>query len=278
MDNRKNWLITGCSSGLGRWLAWEALKQGKNVILTARNTNTLLDLAKDFPNTSLIQRLDVTDQESIDLTIKAGVEKFGSVDVLVNNAGYALRGAAEECSLSEVEREFNVDFFGPVRLIQAILPFMRKARNGVIVNYSSIAAITARAAGAFYAAAKAALEAFSNTLRVELEPFDIKVMVVAPGPFHTNFHYAVNICEKNIPDYQAIVAERKIKLKDPEKHGSGFGDPRKAALVALKAIDEPNPPETLFLGSNAAERAESALKRRLEEIEKWKSLSVQSDK
>lgn len=278
MDKRENWLITGCSSGLGKWLALEALKRGKNVILTARNPASLEELARAYPASSIAEQLDVTDQGSVERAVKAGIERFGSIDVLVNNAGYALRGAIEECSISEVEKEFNVDFFGPVRTIQAVLPYMRAAKNGVIVNYSSIAAVTARAAGGFYAAAKSALEAFSNTLRLEAEPFGIKVMIIAPGPFHTNFHYAVDICAKSIPDYAPIVSERKIRLKDPEKHGLGFGDLQKAALTALKAIDEANPPETLYLGSNAAARAEAAFKKKLEELEKWKSLSVQSDK
>lgn len=274
----KNWLITGCSSGLGKWLATEALKQGKNVVITARNPDTLQELRCEFPKTSLAERLDVTEEENIEQAIKAGVKKFGSIDVLVNNAGYALRGAIEECSIAEAEREFNVDFFGPVRVIQAVLPYMRKAKNGVIVNYTSIAAVTARAAGGFYSAAKSALEALSNCLRVEVAPFNIKVMVVAPGPFHTNFHSSVDICKKNIAEYAPIVQERKVRLQEPEKYGTGFGNPQKAALVVLKVIEEPNPPQNLFLGSNAAARAEEALQNRLDEIARWKSLSVQSDK
>ncbi len=249
-----------------------------NVVLTARRLETLQGLVRDFPKQALAERLDVTDQTSIDQAIRASLERFGSIDVLVNNAGYALRGAIEECSPEEIQREFDVNFFGPVRIIQTILPYMRKAGNGLIVNYSSIAAVAARAAGGFYAAAKSAFEAFSNTLRNEVAPFGIKVMVVAPGPFHTNFHNAIEICAKDIPQYAPIVGERKFRQTEPEKYGTGFGDPQKAALVVLKAIEEQDPPQTLFLGSNATGRAEEALKKRLEEIEKWKSLGVQSDK
>lgn len=274
----KNWLITGCSSGLGKWLAAEALKQGKNVVITARNPDSLRELEREFPKNALTERLDVTEGESVDQAVKAGVERFGSIDVLVNNAGYALRGAIEECSIAEIEREFNVDFFGPVRTIQAVLPYMRKEKNGLIVNYTSIAAITARAASGFYSAAKSALEALSNCLREEVKPFGIRVMVVAPGPFHTNFHNSVEICKKDIEEYAPIVKERKVRLQDPEKYGVGFGNPQKAALVVIKAMEEPNPPENLFLGSNAAGRAEEALKKRLDEVERWKSLSAQSDK
>lgn len=263
---------------MGKWLATEALKQGKNVVITARNPDSLRELEREFPKTALAERLDVTEQGSIDLAIKAGLKKFGSIDVLVNNAGYALRGAIEECSIEEAEREFDVNFFGPVRTIQAVLPYMRKEKNGIIVNYTSIAAITAREAGGFYSAAKSALEAFSNCLREEVKSFNIKVMVVAPGPFHTNFHSSVELCKLDIPEYAPIVRERKVRLQEPEKHGTGFGNPQKAALVVIKAIEEPNPPENLFLGSNAAARAEEALKKRLAEIARWKSLSVQSDK
>lgn len=279
MEKRKTWLITGTSSGLGKWLAMEALKQGHNVVLTAREKAAIAGLASEYPETALAERLDVTDQASIESAIKGGLERFGKIDVLVNNAGYALRGAAEECALEEAQREFDVNFFGPVRCIQAILPSMRKARNGLIINYSSIAALSYTAGSPFYSAAKSALEALSDSMRLEVEPLGIKVMVVEPGPFHTNFHdRSIDICPKNIADYELTAHLRKLRLANPESAGTGFGDPQKAALTVLKAAMEPNPPQHLVLGSHAWKRAEAALKNRLQEIEDWKSLSIQSDK
>lgn len=279
MESRKTWLITGCSSGLGKWLATEALKAGKNVIVTARKKGDVEKLAGQYPATALAERLDVTDQASIESSIQAGMAKFGQIDVLVNNAGYALRGAAEECSLQEIEREFNVDFFGPVRTIKALLPHMRKARNGVIVNYSSIASLSYTGGSPYYSAVKSALEAFSDSMRLEVQPLGIKVLVVVPGPFHTNFHdRSLDISANSIEDYAPTAHSRKVRLPNPESVAPGFGDPRKAALLVLKALEEPRLPEHLFLGSNAVQRAEAALKKRLRELEDWKGLSAQSDK
>ncbi|MDE7240989.1 SDR family NAD(P)-dependent oxidoreductase [Desulfovibrio sp.] len=279
MTDRKTWLITGTSSGLGKWLATEALRQGNRVVLTARNTADVEELASRHPETALAARLDVTDGGSIGSAVSAALEKFGAIDVLVNNAGYALRGAAEECSLAEVMREFDVDFFGPVRCVQAVLPHMRKAGSGLIINYSSIAALSYTAGSPFYSAAKSALEAFSDSMRLEVEPLGIKVMVVEPGPFHTNFHdRSISISPNSIADYAPTAHKRKLRLANPESAGTGFGDPQKAALVVLKAAAEATPPRHLVLGSHAWQRAETALKKRLEELADWKSLSVQSDK
>ena len=279
MADGKTWLITGTSSGLGKWLATEALRQGNRVILTARKVADIEELAGQYPGTALAARLDVTEAASIEGAIQAGLEKFGRIDVLVNNAGYALRGAAEECSLDEVMREFDVDFFGPVRCIQAILPHMRRARSGLIINYSSIAALSFTAGSPFYSAAKSALEAFSDSMRLEVAPLGIQVMVVAPGPFHTNFHdRSIHISPTNIDDYAQTAHRRKLRLADPESAGTGFGDPQKAALAVLKAAGEPCPPEHLVLGAHAWQRAEAALKKRLKELADWKSLSLQSDK
>lgn len=279
MADGKIWLITGTSSGLGKWLATEALRQGHKVILTARKQADIEELARQYPETALAARLDVTEQASIEGAISAGLEKFGRIDVLVNNAGYALRGAAEECSLEEVIREFDVDFFGPVRCIQALLPHMRKARSGMIINYSSIAALSYTAGSPFYSAAKSALEAFSDSMRLEVEPLGINVMVVEPGPFHTNFHdRSISICPNNIDDYAQTAHKRKLRLAHPESAGTGFGDPQMAALTVLKAAGEAKPPEHLILGAHAWQRAETALKKRLKELDDWKSLSVQSDK
>lgn len=146
----KTWLITGCSSGFGRNLAETLLSEGEQVIVTARKPKTIQHFAKNYPLTALCLRLDVTKKDTIDATVNAAIEKFGKIDVLINNAGYCLRGAVEECTEEEIYAEFNTNFFGAVRMIQAVLPHMRKAGIGAIINYSSIAALDTSAGSAFY--------------------------------------------------------------------------------------------------------------------------------
>lgn len=174
----KTWLITGCSFGFGRNLAETLLSEGEQVIVTARKPKTIQHFAKNYPQTALCLRLDVTKKDTIDATVNAAIEKFGKIDVLINNAGYCLRGAVEECTEEEIYAEFNTNFFGAVRMIQTVLPHMRKAGIGAIINYSSIAALDTSAGSAFYGAAKCALEGLSCGLRKEVEPLGIKVMVV----------------------------------------------------------------------------------------------------
>ena len=173
----KAWLITGCSFGFGRNLAETLLSEGEQVIVTARKPKTIQHFAKNYPQTALCLRLDVTKKDTIDATVNAAIEKFGKIDVLINNAGYCLRGAVEECTEEEIYAEFNTNFFGAVRMIQTVLPHMRKAGIGAIINYS-IAALDTSAGSAFYGAAKCALEGLSCGLRKEVEPLGIKVRLV----------------------------------------------------------------------------------------------------
>lgn len=166
----ETWLITGCSSGLGKALATEALRQGKEVAVTARKPETVAELAREYPKTALGLALDVNDEASVRHAVASALEHFGKLDVLVNNAGYCLRGAVEECSMAEIQREFDTNFFGTVRTIQAVLPHMRQARRGLIINFSSIAAMNTAEGSAYYGAAKSAVEALSDGLRKEVGP------------------------------------------------------------------------------------------------------------
>lgn len=276
----KTWLITGCSSGLGKCLALEALEQGKNVVATARNPETIQEFANRFPETALVCRLDVTEDKSVDEAIRLGLKKFGTIDVLVNNAGYCLRGAVEECTEEEIRRQFDTNFYGTVRTIQKILPHMRKTSHGAIVNFSSIAALDTAAGSAFYGASKCAVEGMSSGLLKEVGPLGIKVIVIEPGPFKTDFFYrSIDINAHNIPDYAETAGRRKVKLENPEASGmGGWGDKQKAAKAVIEAVQMQDSPFRLLLGSLAVKMGENFVATRKAEIEKYKNLSESTDK
>lgn len=273
------WLITGCSSGLGKNLASVALEQGKQVVVTARDVKTLAEFSDAWPKTAFVLPLDVNDAGSVQSAVDAAVNHFGKLDVLVNNAGYCLRGAVEECSMEEIQKEFDTNFFGAVRTIQAVLPHMRKAHHGIIINFSSIAALSTSEGSAFYGAAKCAVEGMSDGLRKEVAPLGIRVMVVEPGPFKTDFFYrSIDVNKNNIADYAETAGKRKVRLKNLDESGlTGWGDVRKAAKVIIRAAESPEPPFRLLLGSLAVKMGEKFAADRAREVENWKWLSVQTD-
>jgi NAD(P)-dependent dehydrogenase (short-subunit alcohol dehydrogenase family) len=181
------WLITGCSSGLGRSLAEAALARGHNVAVTAREAAKVNELADSYPDSALALPLDVTNHAQVEQAVGAAEQRFAAVDVLVNNAGYGYRAAIEEGDEADVQALFATHFFGPIALIKAVLPGMRARRHGTIVNVSSIAARIALAGTGYLAAAKAALEAMTAALRKEVAPLGINAMIVEPGAFRTSF-------------------------------------------------------------------------------------------
>ena len=181
------WMITGCSTGLGRHLAEAVLQAGHEVIVTARDLGHVAGLLERFPDSALGVALDVTDARAIHTAVQQGLERFGQIDVLVNNAGYGYRSAVEEGDDADVDRLFAANFFGPVNLIKAVLPGMRTRRQGTIVNLSSIAVRITPAGSGYYAAVKGAVEGLSGSLRKELAPLGISVIVVEPGGFRTDF-------------------------------------------------------------------------------------------
>lgn len=275
----KTWLITGCSSGLGNSLARAVLEHGDQMIVTARNPETVQSFHKDFPKTALILQLDVTKEDDVKRVVAQGIEHFGSIDVLVNNAGYCLRGAVEECSMEEVRKQFETNFFGTVHMIQHVLPHMRRQRSGAIVNFSSVAALNTLEGSVFYGASKCAVEGVSSGLQKEVEPLGMKVIVVEPGPFKTDFFYrSIAINEHNIEDYQNTAAKRKVKIKTlDDTVMKGWGDNNNAAKVIIKAVEEKESPSHLLFGSVAVEFAENVFAARAAEVQKWKELSVQTD-
>ena len=273
------WLITGCSSGLGKSLAEAVLEYGDQVIVTARRVEDIQIFKQKYPQKVLTLQLDVTKEEEVKAAIAKGIEQFGTIDVLVNNAGYCLRGAVEECSFEEVRMQFETNFFGTVRMIQHVLPHMRKQKKGTIVNFSSIAALSTSEGSAFYGASKCAVEGLSDGLRKEVNPLGIKVIVVEPGPFKTDFFYrSIAINEHNIEDYQNTSGKRKLKIKNlDDSVMQGWGDNTKAAQVIIKAVKSGESPFHLLLGSVAVRLAENIFTSRTLEVAQWKELSIQTD-
>src|SRR6185437_13108068 len=214
----------GSSSGLGRALAESVLEAGHNAVLTARNPDAVEDLVDAHAGSALAVALDVTDSAQVAAAVRAGEERFGGIDVLVNNAGYGYRAAVEEGDEADVATLFATNVFGPVALIKAVLPGMRARRNGAIVNISSIGARICPPGSGYYAASKAALEGMSSSLRKELDPLGIAVMVVEPGGFRTDFAgRSLQQSAEAIADY-ADTAGRRRKEYDTA-HGNQPGDP-----------------------------------------------------
>lgn len=272
----KTWLITGCSSGLGRSLAYAVLKKGDQAVVTARNVKTLADFKKDFPETALILPLDVTEEAAITDAVEKAKKRFGGIDVLVNNAGYGYRAAVEEGVPEDTARLFQTNFWGPVALMKAVLPEMRAKRSGAIVNVSSIAALGTSPGSGYYAASKCALEGLSEGLLKETRSLGIKVMVVEPGAFRTDFAgRSLTQSETAIDDYAPTAGKRRIG--QDLTHGTQPGDPDKGSGLIIEAIEAENTPFRLLLGSDAVKFADKVLEKRRTEYEKWRQFSQRSD-
>jgi NAD(P)-dependent dehydrogenase (short-subunit alcohol dehydrogenase family) len=270
------WLITGCSTGLGRSLAEAVLDRGDNVIVTARDVTRVADLAKAYPDTALALPLDVTDHGQVADAVRRSEARFGAVDVLVNNAGYGYRAAVEEGDDADVRRLFDTHFFGTVAMIKAVLPGMRARRHGVIVNVSSIGARVRPPGSGYYAAAKAAVEGMSGSLRAELAPLGIAVMAVEPGAFRTDFAgRSLTQSAAAIADY-AETAGRRRKERDTAD-GTQPGDPAKAAEAMIIAVTATTPPALLLLGTDALSYVGGVLDAERAELEAWRAISASTD-
>lgn len=273
----KTWFITGCSEGgIGAGIARAVLKRGYNAVVTARNTEKVAGIVKDYPETALALALDVTDRAGITAAVKAAQERFGQIDVLVNNAGYCYRSSVEEADRGGVDRMFETNFFGPVALIQAVLPGMRERRGGAIVNISSIGAVRTGAASGYYAATKAALELMSEGLAAELRPLGIRTMIVEPGAFRTHFYdSSLKGADMTIGDYAETAWKRSPQ--NAVNQGNQPGDPAKAGDVLIDVLESANPPLRLLLGSDAVKIVRGALESRLQELEQWADTSARTD-
>jgi NAD(P)-dependent dehydrogenase (short-subunit alcohol dehydrogenase family) len=268
------WFITGCSTGFGRELAMHLLERGYNTVVTARNPDDVSDLAR--VRNSLVLKLDVTDQDQIDKAIKTTEERFGRIDVLVNNAGIGYFAAVEESEEDQVRRMFEINVFGLSRLIQAVLPGMRKQRKGFIVNFSSIGGLCSFPALGFYNATKFAVEGLSEALWQEVEPLGIKVMLVEPSGFRTDWAgRSANESKQRITDYAATAGAWRSNVRAVS--GKQAGDPVRAAHAILQAVESSNPPHHLLLGNDAYEAATAKLQKLYKEFSSWEAVSRGAD-
>jgi NAD(P)-dependent dehydrogenase (short-subunit alcohol dehydrogenase family) len=273
---KKTWLITGCSSGLGRAFAQEVLKQGYNAIITSRKADKIQDLADQYPETALALSLDITDSEQITSVIMQAESRFGGIDVLLNNAGYGYRAAVEEGDDVEVRDLFATIFFGTVSMIKSILPGMRNRRSGTIFNVSSIVGRFSSPGSGYYSAAKYALEGLSDTLSKEVNPLGIRVIIIDPGAFRTDFAgRSLKGAKKVIADYESTVGPRR--KENDKSSGTQPGDPQKAARVIIELAESEEVPLRILLGTDAVNIISKELEAQQRELEKWKSISIRTD-
>ncbi len=276
MSSIKTLLITGVSSGFGRALAEEALAAGYRVVGTVRSEQARHDFEALAPQRVSGWMLDVTDFAAIDGVVAQIEATVGPVDVLVNNAGYGHEGVMEESPLAEMRRQFDVNVFGAVAMMKAVVPYMRERRRGHILNITSMGGFITLPGIAYYCGSKFALEGISEVLGKELKPFGIAVTAVAPGSFRTDWAGRSMIrTPRSIPDYDALFDP--IRHAREEKSGKQLGDPAKAARAMLAVIDSDAPPAHLILGSDALGLVRAKLSELAQEITTWEAITRSTD-
>ncbi|MEM8675914.1 MAG: SDR family oxidoreductase [Cyanobacteria bacterium P01_G01_bin.67] len=272
----KVWLITGSSTGFGRILAETVLKKGDRVIATARKPEQLADLITQYPETAFAVSLDVTNKAEIQTAIEQAIAKFGRIDVLVNNAGYGLIGALEEVSDTQIQRNFNTNLFGAINVMRAVLPIMRSQQSGHIINMSAIAGFSNELGFSIYGGAKFALEGVSEALQGEVAPLGIKVTIVEPGPFRTDFiGRSLDRASEQMDAYQDSVGKFLNFLNNIE--GKQPGDPQKAAEAIIKVVNSENPPLRLVLGKYAYSKFRKKLESLTAELDAWEEIAANTD-
>ncbi len=272
-DNAKVWLITGSSTGFGRSLTEAVLKKGDRVIATARKPEQLDDLVTKYPDKAKAVRLDVTNPQEVHDAVDAAIDAFGRIDVLVNNAGYGTVGAIEEVSDEAIRRQFDTNVFGALEMMRTVLPIMRQQHSGHILNVSSVGGFASFGATGIYCATKFALEALSEALAKEVATLGIKVTIIEPGAFRTDFNgRSLSAPEQLIEDYAPISSTYLKWLEDMD--GKQPGDPDKAAVAMIQVVESDNPPLRLALGADAVAVIEEKLKSVKVELDTWKEVSV----
>lgn len=272
----KVWLITGCSTGFGRALAEAVLQQGDSLLATARQPEQLGALIKDYPDTAKAVRLDVTAYQDIQAAVDIAIATFGRIDVLVNNAGHGLIAALEEVSDVEIHQFFETNFFGALRLIRTVLPVMRQQGSGHIVNLSSTAGLVGFAGSSLYCGAKFALEGTSEALAKEVESFGIKVTLIEPGAFRTDFNGRSLAAAKQPLDAYATVSGASWQWFK-QMDGQQPGNPAKAAQAIIQAVESPHPPMRLALGTDAMSLIQEKLAWLKTDLEAWQQVTVSMD-
>jgi NAD(P)-dependent dehydrogenase (short-subunit alcohol dehydrogenase family) len=272
---KKTWFVTGSARGLGAEIAKAALVAGHNVVATGRGD--LQQTFADFGDRVLTQALDVTDPDGPSKAVAAALDRFGRIDVLVNNAGYGQLGIFEESTEDEIGRQFNVNVFGLMRVTRAVLPTMRSQRAGHVINFSSIGGVVPFPLCSLYCASKFAVEGFSASLALDLEPFGINVTVVEPGFFRTDFldQTSARFSGNRIADYDQVRAKTETQYQ--EQNHKQLGDPAKLGTAIVRLANEAAPPRHLLLGSDAIGYAREEYLSRISDIDAWERLSMTTD-
>lgn len=272
----KVWLITGCSTGFGRALADAVLQKGDYLLATARKPEQLGALIEPYPETAKAVCLDVTSPQDIQAAVDTAIATFGRIDVLVNNAGHGLIAALEEVSDVEMHQFFETNFFGALRLMRSVLPLMRQQGSGHIVNLSSTAGLVGFAASSLYCGAKFALEGTSEALAKEIESFGIKVTLIEPGAFRTDFNgRSLATAKQSIAAYATVSGATLQWFK--QMNGQQPGNPAKAAQAIIQAVESPHPPMRLALGTDAMSLIQEKLASVKTDLDAWQQVTISTD-
>jgi NAD(P)-dependent dehydrogenase (short-subunit alcohol dehydrogenase family) len=272
----KVWLITGCSTGFGRELAKEVLALGYNAVVSARNLADIKDIIAGYPETAMAVKLDVTVAAEIKAAVSSTLEKFGRIDVLVNNAGIGYFAAVEESEDEQIRRMFEINFFGLAKMIQEVLPVMRQQRSGHILNISSIGGLRSFPAVGFYNATKYAVDGLSEALAKETAPLGIKVTIIAPSGFRTD--WAGRSAEDShikIADYADTAGKNTGDIRAIS--GNQPGDPVRAAKAIIKVVEAEHPPMRLLLGAAALKGGRLKLEELKHDFDTWEATTIGAD-
>lgn len=272
----KVWFITGCSTGFGRQLAMEVLQKGDSVAVTARNTDDVKELVSQYRDTARAIQLDVTKPDQVKAAVQKAKDEFGRIDVLVNNAGIGYFGAIEESEEEEVRKMFEINFFGLAAVTKEVLPIMRAQRSGHIVNISSVGGLVAFPGVGFYNATKFAVTGYSEALSKEVGALGIKVTVIAPSGFRTDWAgRSANDTKTVIDDYKETAHTNQNTIRGYS--GNQPGDPERAAKAIVKAVESENPPLRLMLGVGALKGIRNKITELQKDIDTWEETTVWAD-
>ncbi len=276
MSEKKVWFITGCSTGFGRELAKHLLENDYRVVVTARNSDKVDDLVEINKENALAINLDVTDKAQVAHAVAKAEEHFGKIDVLVNNAGFGYFGAIEESDEAEVRSMFETNFWGLAEMTRTVLPKMREAKSGTIVNISSIGGLVGFPGVGYYNATKFAVNGFSEALQKEVAPLGIKVITVEPSGFRTDWAgRSANDATNKIEDYAETAGANQAAIRGYS--GNQPGDPVRAAKAIVQAVESENPPLNLLLGRAAVKNARLKIETLQKDFDAWAEISEGAD-
>ncbi|TPG38128.1 oxidoreductase [Flavobacterium pectinovorum] len=272
MDTKKVWFITGASKGLGLSLVNQLLKAGQYVVATSRNIDDLIKVTNSDSENFLPLAVDLKNDKEVEKAISQAVKKFNRIDVVINNAGYGIGGSIEELNDEETRASFDVNVFGTLNVIRNVMPYLRAQKSGHIINISSIAGFTGATGWAVYSASKAAVIGLSEVLAEDVKSFGIKVTVVAPGAFRTNFLKpdSLTLPQNTISEYEEVRNSHARYLK---MDGEQIGDPEKAAAAMIAIVAMPEPPLHLLLGNDAYQRANAKIQSLEKEFKQWETIT-----